>query len=51
MEHLMSSISDYFPMIRRGYTGEEKEGAAPEVATAGWQHDVASRREREEGLR
>ena len=51
LDDLKSSVSDYFPMIRRGYVGEEKEGDAPEVVTSGWQHDIASRREREEGLR
>lgn len=45
------SVSEYFPMIRRGFTGEEQDEGAPEVAAVGWKHDVASRKEREEGLR
>lgn len=51
LDDLKSSVSDYFPMIKRGHFGEEKEDEAPEVVTSGWKHEVASRREREEGLR
>lgn len=51
MEHLKSSVSDYFPMIKRGFIGEEKEEETPEVATTGWKKDVGSRKQREEGLR
>lgn len=43
------SVSDYFPMITRGFTGEE--GGAAKIVAAGWKHDVASRKDREEGLR
>ena len=51
MGDIQRSISDYFPMITRGFVGDEKEDGAPEVAAVGWKHDVGSRREREEGLR
>jgi hypothetical protein len=44
-------ISEYFPMIMRGFIGEESQDAAPEVVGVGWKHDVTSRKEREEGLR
>mmetsp|Transcript_38950 Transcript_38950/g.66467 ORF Transcript_38950/g.66467 Transcript_38950/m.66467 type:complete len:373 (+) Transcript_38950:70-1188(+) len=47
----MASVSDYFPMIKRGFTGEEKDEAGPEVAAAGWKQDIGSRKDREEGLR
>lgn len=50
LEDLKSSVSDYFPMIKRGFS-EEKEEDAPEVVTSGWKHDVISRKEREVGLR
>ena len=50
MDELQRSVSDYFPMIKRGFSDEKEEGA-PEVVAMGWKHDVASRKEREEGLR
>lgn len=49
MEEIHRSVSDYFPMIKRG--GDEKEEGAPEVNAVGWKHDIASRKEREECLR
>mmetsp|Transcript_12606 Transcript_12606/g.27352 ORF Transcript_12606/g.27352 Transcript_12606/m.27352 type:complete len:1624 (-) Transcript_12606:148-5019(-) len=51
MDVNMRSVSDYFPMIKRGFIGEEKEEGAAEVVAVGWKHDVTSRKEREEGLR
>lgn len=51
IDDISRSVSDYFPMIKRGFIGEEKEEGAPEVVTVGWKHDVTSRKEREEGLR
>ncbi len=51
IDDISRSVSDYFPMIKRGFIGEEKEDGAPEVVTVGWKHDVTSRKEREEGLR
>ena len=50
MDELQKSVSDYFPMIKRGFS-EEKEEGGPEVVSMGWKHDVASRKEREEALR
>lgn len=50
MDELQRSVSDYFPMIKRGFS-EEKEEGGPEVVSMGWKHDVASRKEREEALR
>jgi hypothetical protein len=46
-----SIISEYFPMITRGFAGEESQEVEPEVVGVGWKHDVTSRKEREEGLR
>ena len=46
---LTTAVSEYFPMIKRGFIGEEEEG--PEVVAVGWKQDVASRKDREEGLR
>jgi len=51
MDDMRSSVREYFPMIKRGFAGDEKQDDAPEVAMAGWKHDIASRREREESLR
>lgn len=51
IDDISRSVSDYFPMIKRGFIGEEKEEGAPEVVTVGWKHDITSRKEREEGLR
>jgi hypothetical protein len=51
LEVQKSVISEYFPMIKRGFTGEESQEAAPEVVGVGWKHEVTSRKEREEGLR
>lgn len=50
MDELQRSVSDYFPMIKRGFS-EDKGEEAPEVVAMGWKHDVASRKEREEALR
>jgi hypothetical protein len=46
-----SILSEYFPMITRGFTGDESQEETPEVVGVGWKHDVTSRKEREEGLR
>lgn len=51
MDDVKSSVSDYFPMIKRGFSGDDKEEEATEVATSGWKHDIGSRKEREVGLR
>lgn len=51
IDDISRSVSDYFPMIKRGFIGDEKEEGAPEVVTVGWKHEVTSRKEREEGLR
>lgn len=51
IDDLSKSVSEYFPMIKRGFIGEDREEGAPEVVTVGWKHDITSRKEREEGLR
>jgi len=50
---LKVSVSDYFPMIKRGLTGEEEKDAGSGVTAVGWKQkqDIASRKEREENLR
>ncbi len=51
VEGAKSMINEFFPSIMRGFAGTESEEVAPEVAGAGWKHDISSRKEREEGLR
>lgn len=51
MEDVRSQASVYYPIIKRGFDEDEKKDDAPEVAMAGWKHDIACRREREESLR
>ena len=48
---LKSSVSDYFPMIKRGFLGEEPAEEEAEVVAVGWKHDVTSRKDREQSLR
>mmetsp|Transcript_9012 Transcript_9012/g.13072 ORF Transcript_9012/g.13072 Transcript_9012/m.13072 type:complete len:1706 (-) Transcript_9012:256-5373(-) len=44
--------SDYFPLVRRGFTLEEDpEKEEEEIMAVGWKVDVTNRREREEALR
>ncbi len=51
MVDLKRSASEYFPMIKRGFTGDEVEEESADVMPMGWKHDIASRKEREEALR
>jgi len=51
MVDLKRSASEYFPMIKRGFTGDEVDEESTDVMPMGWKHDIASRKEREEALR
>jgi len=51
LRDLKSTVSDYFPMIKRGFLGDEPAEEEAEVVAVGWKHDVASRRDREQILR
>jgi len=51
LRDLKSSVSDYFPMIKRGFLGDEPADEEAEVVAVGWKHDVSSRRDREQVLR
>lgn len=51
MVDLKRSASEYFPMIKRGFTGDEVDEESADVMPMGWKHDIASRKEREEALR
>ena len=49
-EAVTRSASEYFPIIKRGFIGEEEPPESEEVAV-GWKREVASRKDREESLR
>lgn len=51
LQDLKSTVSDYFPMIKRGFLGDEPAEEEAEVVAVGWKHDVTSRRDREQVLR
>jgi hypothetical protein len=51
LRDLKSTVSDYFPMIKRGFLGDEPTEEEAEVMAVGWKHEVASRKDREQALR
>jgi len=50
---VIKSASEYFPMIRRGFSvlGDETGKAEEEEVALGWKVDITNRKEREESLR
>jgi len=50
-EAFTRSASEYFPLIKRGFTGTEEPPESAEEVAVGWKHDVVSRKDREEALR
>ena len=50
---MIKSASEYFPMIRRGFSvlGDETGKAEEEEVALGWKVDITNRKEREESLR
>jgi len=47
----MRSASEYFPMIKRGLAPGQEVEEDEQVVAVGWQHEVTSRKDREEALR